>query len=83
SRLSPAFQGWIDGGEALSPIFDQAGRIAFNPYRLNGDDLSQTLAQVQSATPFLADGYVGEWSAITYPVKFGDLIELVGVEFPR
>ncbi|MDX2077763.1 MAG: glycosyltransferase family 39 protein [bacterium] len=83
ARLSPAFQGWLDGGEALSPIFDQAGRIAFNSYRLNGDDLSQKLTGLQSATPFLADGYVGEWSAITYPVKFADLIELVGVEFPR
>jgi len=83
TTLSPIVDRWLDGGEALSPIFDQAGRIAFNAYRLNGDDLSQNLTGLQSATPFVADGYVGEWSAITYPVKFGDLIALVGVEFPR
>lgn len=76
---------WIANSQSLAPVYDQAGRIAFDVYRLNGADLSQTLADINISTntPAIADGYTSDLTAISYPVRFADMIELVGVEFPR
>jgi len=81
--ISPAHQIWLNDAEQLAPIFDQAGRLAFDVYRLNSDALSQKLVEFATATAFIADGYTGEQNPIPYPVNFDGLIELVGVEFPR
>lgn len=83
TALSPISGRWITNAQALSPIYDQAGRIAFDVYRLKGADLSQILADMSVNTPSIADGYTADLTAIAYPVRFADMIELVGVEFPR
>jgi len=83
TTLSPISGRWIANADLLTPIHDQAGCIAFDVYRLNGADLSQTLADMSANTPFIGNSYTSDLTPIAYPVRFADMIELVGVEFPR
>jgi 4-amino-4-deoxy-L-arabinose transferase-like glycosyltransferase len=81
--ISPIHQIWLDDAERLSPIIDQAGRLAFDVYRLNTNVITEKLAEFALDTAFVADSYTSEQNLIAYPVNFDGLIELVGVEFPR
>jgi 4-amino-4-deoxy-L-arabinose transferase-like glycosyltransferase len=83
TALSPIAQRWIAGAEHLSPIYDQAGRVAFDVYRLKTDDVSQTFASISTNMAYIADGYTADLTPIAYAVRFADMIELVGIEFPR
>lgn len=92
--ISPAHAEWLSeaqGTRRLDPILRQDGRVAFDVYRLSdhGKALESRLAQVGEWQVYLGSEKafstpeVTDWAeAYPYPVNFGNLLQLVGVEMP-
>lgn len=93
--ISPAHMEWLTeslGTVQLEPLRRQDGVVAFEVYRLAAlhDGLSRRLAEVGQWSVY--DGPSGafpspeisEWGErLNYPVNFGDVLQLVGVEMPQ
>ncbi|WP_162909817.1 ArnT family glycosyltransferase [Aggregatilinea lenta] len=95
SPLSPPHADWLT--EANGTVYEgqllrKDGDVAFDLYRLSaqGDALAARLAQV-SALPVYLPGAdeipsldLAAWAeAAAYPVNFGDVVQLAGIEIPR
>lgn len=94
SQITPPHADWLtaeNGTTPLDPIYRQDGRIAFEVYQLNAAEIIKNrLIQVQTQPVYLYGetafprGEVETWAErIDYPVNFGDVVQLVGVELPR
>lgn len=95
SAITPPHADWLtseNGTVQLEPVLNQDGEIAYNVYKLDNIDttLRERLTDVQTSPIYHYDtipygrGDVSEWAEpLDYPVNFGGLIELVGVELPR
>ncbi|MBC8170079.1 MAG: glycosyltransferase family 39 protein, partial [Anaerolineae bacterium] len=91
SGITPPHADWLtaaQGTTSLPPLYRKDGKIAYEVYQLNaGEALQARLAQVQTRPVYLyaetefPRGAVDEWAqAIPYPVNFGDMVQLVGVD---
>lgn len=95
SPVSPPHADWLaetSGTTQLEPIRRQDGQIAFDVYQLDpsGDALRSRLERVQTHPVYIYNqdefpaGRIERWAQqIDYPVNFGGIVELVGVELPR
>jgi 4-amino-4-deoxy-L-arabinose transferase-like glycosyltransferase len=94
SSITPPHAEWLapeNGTTRLDPLYRQGGMIAFDVYRLNvGEILQERLLLAQTQPVYLYHdavfprGNVANWAEpIEYPVNFGNIVQLVGVELPR
>jgi 4-amino-4-deoxy-L-arabinose transferase-like glycosyltransferase len=94
SAITPPHLDWLgqaQGTTPLSPIYRQDGEVAFEVYQLDAAQALQSqLTEVQNQPVYLYNqtqfprGDVSEWAEeIPYPVNFGTVVQLVGVELPR
>jgi 4-amino-4-deoxy-L-arabinose transferase-like glycosyltransferase len=88
--ISPAHDHWLASAEHLAPLLHQNGEVAFQVYRLNPDYLTGRLEEVSQwpifltpPPPFPSDQLVDWGIPYDYPVNFGNLVQLVGVEMPK
>lgn len=88
--ISPAHAVWLEDAESLAPLYQQNGRIAFEVYRLNPAALEAKLADVAQSPVYLAptppfpSDQLADWGVrYDYPVNFGGILQLIGVEMPR
>lgn len=93
--ITPPHADWLtdsNGTQALGALYNQNGDVAFEMYRLNAhfdgvrarlDAVSQHPVYIGPAAAF-PSGEIADWGrAIPYPVNFGGLLALEGVEIPR
>ncbi|HEX2623487.1 MAG TPA: hypothetical protein VHL11_25170, partial [Phototrophicaceae bacterium] len=91
SSITPPHADWLisaNGTSQLEPLYRNDGKIAYNVYQLNAVDALQTrLSQVQAQPVYIYNestyprGAVAKWAqSIDYPVNFGDVVQLVGVD---
>lgn len=94
SGITPPHADWLteaQGTTILPPLYRKDGKIAYEVYHLNLAEALQTrLAQVQTKPVYLyaesefPRGAVEDWAeALTYPVNFGDTVQLVGVDLAQ
>lgn len=95
SPISPAHADWLTpemGTLQLDPIRRQDGEVAFQAYRLSayGNALQDKLEQVAQhpvylapPPPFPSENLLDWGIPFEYPVNFGNVLQLVGVEMPR
>lgn len=83
TTVSQAHQHWLDQATPHPPIFDQAGNIAFRVYQSDAMAIQAKLAHVGMTTAGIAPDYTSPTTAISYPIRFDDMLELLAVEFPR
>lgn len=94
SPISPAHQIWLSeeyGTNYLGPLYRQDDQIAFDIYQLGNpstlrDERLQATSQfpiyLPPPPPFPSDQLLDWAQPATFPINFGDLIQLVGVEMP-
>ncbi|MBC8098143.1 MAG: glycosyltransferase family 39 protein [Armatimonadetes bacterium] len=98
SPITPPHADWLtaaNGATRLPPLLRADGALAFEVYRLDAQDiLPARLAALQAAQPvYVYDETapfprgrdpVATWAEpVAYPVNFGGVLALVGVELPR
>jgi 4-amino-4-deoxy-L-arabinose transferase-like glycosyltransferase len=95
SPISPPQADWLteaNGTRYEGQVLRKDGNVAFDVYRLSadGDALAARLAQVSHRPLYLpgADGMpsadLDTWAEpAPYPVNFGDVVQLAGVDIPR
>lgn len=94
SPITPPHADWLTdalGTVPLEPIQREDGETAFEVYQINPQvALTSRLAQIQAKPVYhynetvFPRGAVRNWAeVIPYPVNFGNIVELVGVDLPR
>ena len=95
SPISPPHAGWLteaNGTVYVGQVLRKDGNVAFDIYQLSaqGDALATRLSQVGQrpvylpGTGGLPSPDLAAWAAPdAYPVNFGNLVQLAGVEVPR
>ncbi len=84
--ISPAHQPLLDAAERLAPLRRADGSLSFDVYRLGPVDLRAALHPVYAdpgTLPYPREPLAGWANALAYPVNFGDVVALVGVDLPR
>lgn len=92
SAITPPHADWLtpeSGTQPLAPLLRQDGATAFEVYRLDGigTALDARLTDVQADTAYLWNesafprGDIDTWAQrVPYPVNFGGVVELIGVD---
>jgi 4-amino-4-deoxy-L-arabinose transferase-like glycosyltransferase len=94
SAITPPHADWLTAAQGtleLPPLLRKDGAVAYNLYQLDASTaLYERLAQMQTRAVYVYNetafprGGVENWAeGIEYPVNFGNIIELVGVDLPR
>jgi 4-amino-4-deoxy-L-arabinose transferase-like glycosyltransferase len=93
--ITPPHADWLTeatGTQYLGQLLNQSGDLAFDIYRLNAltDGLQGRIEQVSQEPVFVGppDAFpsdqIADWGTVVdFPVNFGDLLQLVGVDIPR
>jgi 4-amino-4-deoxy-L-arabinose transferase-like glycosyltransferase len=94
SAITPPHADWLTsalGTTQLPSLLRKDGALAYEVYQLDAvAALASRLAQMQTRPVYIYNetnyprGRVDEWAEATeYPVNFGNIVELVGVDLPR
>jgi 4-amino-4-deoxy-L-arabinose transferase-like glycosyltransferase len=96
SPITPPHADWLTSAQgtiSLPSILRQDGEVAFEVYQLDAREaLAARLTQVQAQPVYLFNetafqrGNLSTWAGIqqiAYPVNFGGIVQLAGVELPR
>lgn len=95
AQITPPHADWLTeatGTQYLGQLLNQSGELAFEIYRLNAlfDGLQARITEVTQAPVYtgppgrFSSDQIADWGTpLAFPVNFGGLLELVGVDIPR